>query len=398
MSLDSPVLPASGLSKLPPLSLYIHIPWCARKCPYCDFNSHPQKGTLDEAAYVDALLRDLRMEQISVSERPVQSVFIGGGTPSLFSAESIRRLLGGVTEHVSLVDDVEITLEANPGAMESERLPGYRDAGTNRLSLGVQSLNPESLRGLGRIHGPGEVFIAVDRAKRSGFEQINLDLMFGLPSQSAEMAQADLAAAIGLDPGHLSYYQLTLEPNTPFFQSPPELPDEDRLWQMQQQGHEVLMKAGFEQYEVSAFSRPGERCRHNLNYWRFGDYIGIGAGAHSKITTRDGVIRRHWKRRHPNDYLAAAAGTLPFLQGERVLRPEDLAVEFMMNALRLSDGVEEELFAATTGLSLDFMRESLGTAIKKGLLYPVKGRLCPTPLGFRFLNDLIPIFEVNGTT
>ncbi|MES9924408.1 MAG: radical SAM family heme chaperone HemW [Candidatus Thiodiazotropha endolucinida] len=398
MSSDSPALPVSGMLKLPPLSLYVHIPWCARKCPYCDFNSHPQKGALQEKAYVDALLQDLRTEQVSVSERLVQSVFIGGGTPSLFSTDSIRRLLSGMAGCISLAEDVEITLEANPGALESERLPGYREAGVNRLSLGVQSLNPESLQALGRIHGSDEAFAAVDRAVRCGFERINLDLMFGLPLQTPEMAQADLTAAIGLAPGHLSYYQLTLEPNTPFYQSPPELPDEDSLWQMQQQGHEMLLKAGFEQYEISAFSRPGERCRHNLNYWRFGDYIGIGAGAHSKITTRDGVIMRRWKRRHPNDYLAAGAGALPFLLGERVLRPQDLTVEFMMNALRLNDGVEEELFSATTGLTLDFIRESLETAIKKGLLHPVHGRLCPTPLGFRFLNELVPIFEVTDVT
>lgn len=384
--------------KLPPLSLYIHIPWCARKCPYCDFNSHAQKEAVDDLVYVEALLKDLRTELRFVSGRELQSIFIGGGTPSLFSTQSIKRLLAGVAERVALDEAVEITLEANPGALESERLPGYREAGVNRLSLGVQSLNSDSLQALGRIHGPDEVFVAVDRAHRAGFERINLDLMFGLPSQTLEMAQADLRAAIGLAPAHLSYYQLTLEPNTPFHRSPPALPDDESLWRMQRQGHDMLQQAGYEQYEISAFSRPDERCRHNVNYWRFGDYIGIGAGAHSKITTRDSVIRRHWKWRHPNDYLAAADGTQSLIQGERILQAEDLCIEFMMNALRLSGGVEASLFTATTGLGLEFIQTSLETAIEKGLLYPLDKRLCPTPLGFRFLNDLISIFEVKAAT
>ncbi|MES9969641.1 MAG: radical SAM family heme chaperone HemW [Candidatus Thiodiazotropha sp.] len=391
-------IPPSGLLKLPPLSLYIHIPWCARKCPYCDFNSHAQIGALEETAYVDALLQDLRVEQKLVLGRPLQTLFIGGGTPSLFSVESIQRLLLGVAEVMALDDTAEITLEANPGALESARLPGYREAGINRLSLGVQSLNQDSLQALGRIHGPDEVFLAVERAKQSGFERINLDLMFGLPQQTPEMARRDLQAAIDLNPGHLSYYQLTLEPNTAFYHSPPDLPDEERLWQIQQQGHRMLQQAGYEQYEISAFSRPQEQCRHNLNYWRFGDYLGIGAGAHAKLTSQDGTIRRRWKRRHPNDYLAAAKGDSSFLQGERVLQAEDLVIEFMMNALRLRDGVEADLFHATTGLDLALMEDSLNDAIQKGLLSPVHGRLCPTPLGLRFLNDLIGIFQVNDTT
>jgi oxygen-independent coproporphyrinogen-3 oxidase len=251
------------------------------------------------------------------------------------------------------------------------------------------------LQALGRIHGPEEVVLAVERAKQSGYQRINLDLMFGLPSQTPEMVLRDLTTAIDLGVGHLSYYQLTLEPNTPFYRSPPPLPDEDSLWQMQRQGHELLRQNGFEQYEISAFSRPGEQCRHNLNYWRFGDYLGIGAGAHSKITSRDGVIRRRWKKRHPNHYLAAVKDSLIFLQGERVLRPDDLMIEFMMNALRLSDGVDLELFNSTTGLDLDFIRTPLKRAVEKGLLQPVERGLCPTPLGFRFLNDLLGVFEVN---
>jgi oxygen-independent coproporphyrinogen-3 oxidase len=381
--------------KLPPLSLYIHIPWCVRKCPYCDFNSHAQKQGVDDLAYVDALLQDLRTEQDFVSGRVVQSIFIGGGTPSLFSTHSIKQLLAGVDALVALDETVEITLEANPGTLESERLPGYREAGINRLSLGVQSLNPDSLQALGRIHGPDEVVLAVERAHGAGFERINLDLMFGLPSQTLEMALKDLATAIELRAGHLSYYQLTLEPNTPFHQSPPPLPDEEVLWQIQRQGHELLSQSGFEQYEISAFSRPGEQCGHNLNYWRFGDYLGIGAGAHSKITSRDGVIRRRWKKRHPNDYLAAFKGPLTFVQGERILQPDDLMIEFMMNALRLSDGVDLKLFNTATGLDPEFIRIPLRRAVEKGLLESVEGVLRPTPLGFRFLNDLLAIFEVN---
>ncbi|MEW8399340.1 MAG: radical SAM family heme chaperone HemW [Candidatus Thiodiazotropha sp.] len=383
----------SGLLGQPPLTLYIHIPWCVRKCPYCDFNSHPQKTGLDEKAYVDALLADLRIERELVMGRSIESVFIGGGTPSLFSAEGIGRLLSGIADAVTWGEEIEITMEANPGALESLRLPGYREAGVNRLSLGAQSLNPDSLQALGRIHGPDEIVAAVERAKQAGFERINLDMMFGLPRQTPAMAAADLAAAIALNPGHISYYQLTLEPNTPFHLSPPELPDEDRLWQIQLQGSESLRKAGFEQYEVSAFARPGERCRHNLNYWRFGDYLGIGAGAHGKVTTRDGVIRRRWKRRHPNDYLSAAGGALPFLQGERQLDAQDLTVEFMMNALRLRQGVEAALFPAATGLGLDSLGGPLSVAIEKGLIHPVGDRLQPTPLGCRFLNDLLSLFE-----
>ncbi len=389
-------MPETALISASPLTLYIHIPWCARKCPYCDFNSHQLKTEVDEDVYIDALLQDLKIESELVAGRPIEAVFIGGGTPSLFSAKGIGRLMSGVARHVALVDDPEVTLEANPGAIESERLPGYREAGVNRLSLGVQSLNADSLRALGRIHGPDEAFAAVDRAKQAGFERINLDMMFGLPGQTLDMAKRDLQSAIGLSPGHLSYYQLTLEPNTPFYRAPPELPDDDALWLIQRQGHGMLHDAGYTQYEVSAFSRPGEQCRHNLNYWRFGDYLGIGAGAHGKVTTPDGLIRRRWKKRHPNDYLGAMNGASEFLQGEHYLQSGDLTVEFMMNALRLRDGVEAGLFTETTGLRLKCIDRLLKAAVDKGLLHPVKERLCATPLGYRFLNDLISMFEVNG--
>ncbi|MEL0585819.1 MAG: radical SAM family heme chaperone HemW [Candidatus Thiodiazotropha sp. (ex. Lucinoma kazani)] len=378
----------------PPLSLYIHIPWCVRKCPYCDFNSHAMREVIDEGIYVEALLKDLYIDRELVGERPIETIFMGGGTPSLFSSDAIGQLLKGVQELVDFSDQVEITLEANPGTLEAEQFPGYRDVGINRLSLGVQSLNADSLRALGRIHGTQEVYAAVGRAKRAGFEHINLDMMFGLPQQTLDMAQSDLVSAIALETGHLSYYQLTLEPNTPFHQSPPHLPDEEILWQMQRQGQMMLEKVGFSQYEVSAFARQGERCKHNLNYWRFGDYVGIGAGAHGKLTTVDGVIKRRWKRRHPNDYLAATVDSKGFTQGDRTLQPEDLLIEFMMNALRLREGVESELFHATTGLPLAAITELLERAVDKGLLLPDSERLCPSPLGRRFLNDLLEIFEV----
>jgi oxygen-independent coproporphyrinogen-3 oxidase len=379
--------------KLPPLSLYIHIPWCQRKCPYCDFNSHAVSGEIDEAGYVEALLADLSLELEFVGGRPLQSIFIGGGTPSLFSPAAIGLLLDGVEERLPWVDEMEITLEANPGAVESEQFAALREAGVNRLSIGVQSFHAESLRALGRIHGPQEALRAVELAKRGGFERINLDLMFGLPGQTLAQAREDMRTAIELDTEHLSYYQLTLEPNTLFHHQPPALPDEDSLWAIQEQGLGQLQQAGFEQYEVSAFARPRARCRHNLNYWRFGDYIGIGAGAHGKLTLADGAIQRRWKLRGPSDYLQAAAEG-GALQGCRHLGSQDLVVEFMMNALRLSQGVESSCFEATTGLSLNRVAPMLEEARERGLLSADETRLRPTPLGFRFLTDLLGLFEV----
>ncbi|MCU7935046.1 MAG: radical SAM family heme chaperone HemW [Candidatus Thiodiazotropha sp. (ex Dulcina madagascariensis)] len=384
--------------KPPPLSLYIHIPWCQRKCPYCDFNSHAVTGEVDEIAYVDALLKDLRGDLPLLGGRSLATIFIGGGTPSLFSVNAMACLLERVKGLVGFTREVEITLEANPGALEAERLPGYREAGINRLSLGVQSLNASSLLALGRIHDPQQAIDAVVRAKQAGFEHINLDMMFALPQQTTATAREDLASVIELGAGHLSYYQLTLEPNTPFYRTPPPLPDEETLWDIQQQGEAMLARAGFDHYEISAFARPGEVCRHNLNYWRFGDYLGIGAGAHGKVTTADGLIKRYWKYRHPSDYLAAGAGSSGFVQGERTLQPPDLVLEFMMNALRLSAGVETALFQATTGLSVTAIRDRLHLAEAKGLLLPVNERLRPTSLGQRFLNDLLAFFEVNAVS
>ncbi|MCG7947587.1 MAG: radical SAM family heme chaperone HemW, partial [Candidatus Thiodiazotropha taylori] len=315
----------------PPLSLYIHIPWCVRKCPYCDFNSHAVKQGLPEQAYVDALLNDLSLDSKLIDGRQLSSIFIGGGTPSLFSSTAVARLLEGIERRFAFAESMEITLEANPGAVEAGSFAGYRQAGVNRLSLGFQSLQTSMLQALGRIHSPQEARDAFAQARKAGFDNINIDLMFGLPEQTLAMAEVDLAAAIELDSEHLSYYQLTLEPNTPFHHAPPAVPDDEQLWLMQQQGMELLANAGYNHYEVSAYARQGRECRHNMNYWRFGDYLGIGAGAHAKLSLADGGVKRFWKQRHPDAYLAADK-TSDFIQGERLLAEEDLVVEFMMNA------------------------------------------------------------------
>ena len=372
----------------PPLSLYIHIPWCVRKCPYCDFNSHAATERLDEEAYVDALLADLAAEAPFALGRPLHSIFIGGGTPSLFSPAAIERLLRGVRGELPWAEDIEITLEANPGTVEAARFAGYRSAGVNRLSLGVQSFDAGMLRALGRIHGPGEAVSAVENAQAAGFERINLDFMFGLPGQTPDQALSDLQRAIELATEHLSYYQLTLEPNTPFHRQPPQLPDDERIWEIQQAGHAQLAEAGFAQYEVSAFARAGGECRHNFNYWRFGDYLGIGAGAHGKVSDAGGTIRRRWKQRHPEAYLRG-----PVLKGERTLSPGDCVIEFMMNALRLSDGVEAACFEQATGLSPALIDAPLRTARARGLMRDDPLRLCATDLGARFLNDLLELFD-----
>jgi putative oxygen-independent coproporphyrinogen III oxidase len=374
-----------------PLSLYIHIPWCVRKCPYCDFNSHAIGDRPDELAYVDALLADFEVDATLALERPLQSIFIGGGTPSLFTPEAIDRLLSGVRDRSTWADDIEITLEANPGAVESAHYAGYRAAGVNRLSLGVQSFDAESLRALGRIHGPDEAQRAVESARAVGFDRINLDLMFALPAQTLQQAISDLEHAIALGTEHLSYYQLTLEPNTPFHHRPPRLPADDMIWEMQQTGHAMLAAAGFDQYEISAFARPGGQCRHNLNYWRFGDYLGIGAGAHGKLTSADGNIHRRSKRRHPTDYMEG-----PALKGTRELQAEDRVIEFMLNALRLRHGVERALFPQATGLSLEIIAVAMQSALERGLMHADAERLCATPLGFRFLNNLLELFDGIG--
>jgi len=375
---------------LPPLSLYIHFPWCVRKCPYCDFNSHAVRGDLPEDQYIDALLADLESDLPRVWGRPVRTVFLGGGTPSLFSPEAIERLLAGVRARVALVPEAEVTLEANPGTVETERFRGYRAAGVNRLSIGIQSFQPEQLHTLGRIHGRDEALAAAQAARAAGFDNFNLDLMFGLPQQTLDEALTDLRTALALHPTHLSLYQLTLEPNTLFHAQPPELPDEDVLAAMQEALQAELADAGFAQYEVSAYARAGRRCRHNLNYWQFGDYLGIGAGAHAKITDAEGVTRL-WKVKQPRDYLETA-GTPAGLGGEQRPSRDDVVFEFMLNALRLTEGVPALLFNERTGLDPSCMQKPLTQAMARGLLEPGLEHIRPTPLGRRFLNELVALF------
>lgn len=365
-----------------------------RKCPYCDFNSHAISDEMDESLYVDALLKDMAMDASLAAGRPLQSIFIGGGTPSLFSPAAICRLLSSVGEYVTLAKGIEITMEANPGTLEASHFEGYREAGVNRLSIGVQSFHDSCLRALGRIHTSAEARLAIERARAAGFKRINLDLMFGLPEQDLEMAMGDLQPAIESSVEHVSYYQLTLEPNTLFHHQPPALPEEDLLWEIQQAGHGLLEKSGYSRYEISAFTRPGGECRHNLNYWRFGDYLGIGAGAHGKITHASGVIERRWKPRQPTQYLTALSQGSS-LAGSRILGREDKIIEFMMNALRLPGGVERELFHLTTGIADSEIDFAVSRAIEAKLLDADRQWLRATPLGLKFLNDLLHFFEVS---
>lgn len=374
---------------LPPLALYIHIPWCVRKCPYCDFNSHAAGPDIPEDAYVSALLDDFDRELPGALGRPLTSIFFGGGTPSLFSAVALGRLLDGLRARIPMAADVEITLEANPGTFEQNKFTAYRALGINRLSIGVQSFQADKLEALGRIHSGDEALRAAEMARRAGFDNFNLDLMHGLPGQSQDEALGDLRQAIALAPTHLSWYQLTLEPNTVFWNQPPQLPEDDILWDIQEAGQALLASAGFAQYEVSAYARPGRAARHNLNYWSFGDFIGIGAGAHGKLTAADGTVRRTWKTRLPKDYLNLAK---PFMAGDKVLEPEELPFEFLMNALRLTDGVPATLFTARTGLPLAALAEGRAVAERKGLLLADPERLAATPRGQLFLNDLLQLF------
>ena len=378
---------------LPPLSLYIHVPWCVKKCPYCDFNSHQIAGELPEKAYVDALLHDFQRElQAAGSERLIHSVFIGGGTPSLLSASAYQRLFAGL--QAFFADDIEITMEANPGTYEHDRFQSYLDAGVNRLSLGVQSFQDDKLNALGRIHCAQEAQQAIAAITKAGFGNINIDLMHGLPGQSLEDALYDLQQAIDLQPAHISWYQLTIEPNTVFYAKTPVLPPDETLWDIQEAGQALLASAGFVQYEISAYSQPGRCSQHNLNYWQFGDYIGIGAGAHGKLTNADsGQITRNWKTRMPRDYLAADVNISGnFEAGQRVLEPDELPIEFMMNALRLHEGVDARLYSERTGQSLDDISKPLQLARHKGLLDARTDRLKPTPTGRLFLNDLLELF------
>ncbi|MDH3980021.1 MAG: radical SAM family heme chaperone HemW [Gammaproteobacteria bacterium] len=370
----------------PPLSLYIHIPWCVRKCPYCDFNSHEAPSGIPQQAYVSALLADLEQELPAVWGRPVESIFIGGGTPSLFKPEAIEQLLSGVRSRVQLKPGAEITLEANPGTVDREHFEGFRAAGINRLSIGVQSFKDDLLEGIGRIHSGREAIRAAEAAHDAGFDNFNLDLMFGLPGQAQPQALDDLRTAIDLEPAHLSWYELTIEPNTWFYRHPPQLPDDTALWDMQLAGRTLLEQNGYARYEVSAWSQPGRQCRHNLNYWQFGDYLGIGAGAHGKITNAaTQKINRRTKIRHPKQYLDAKA----FASSCKELTANDVTLEFVMNALRLDAGFSTALFTATTGLPVTTIEDTATAAMNAGLLVSKDNSLRASELGQRYLNELL---------
>ncbi|GAA0209315.1 radical SAM family heme chaperone HemW [Kangiella japonica] len=388
----------------PPLSLYIHIPWCVRKCPYCDFNSHAVKNLksenqtefdLPEQEYIDRLIEDLEQELPKVWGRRLHSIFIGGGTPSLFSPESLDRLLSAVRARLPFENNIEITMEANPGTFEAEKFRGFRKAGINRLSIGVQSFNAKHLEQLGRIHNPQQAIDAAKFAHEAGYDSFNLDLMHGLPNQTLEQALNDLETAISLKPHHISWYQLTLEPNTLFHQQPPQLPHDEVLWDIQEAGQKLLADHGYQQYETSAYSKaPGLRAKHNLNYWQFGDYLGIGAGAHGKITRLDlGEIHRTTKKRHPKDYLQ---GSLSDISQDTAIPNRELPFEFMLNALRLIDGVPVTLFSQYTGLPINHIREVLQEAVADGLLENDPARLQPTEKGALFLNELLERFIPNS--
>jgi len=374
---------------LPPLGLYIHLPWCQRKCPYCDFNSH-EAAHIPEEDYIRALLLDLHDDLHLVQGRTVDSVFIGGGTPSLFSAAGIGALLKGVADSLALAPGAEITVEANPGSAEAEKFSAIRDAGVNRLSLGIQSFDDLRLQALGRVHNSDEALAAIAAAKGAGFDSVNLDLMHGLPGQSARDATNDLRSAIAAEPQHLSWYQLTIEPNTVFHKQQPALPPEEELEAIQQRGEQLLADNGFTQYEVSAYSRDGFQCRHNRNYWSFGDYLGIGAGAHGKITFGDSRIERYAKRRQPAEYLSAPAGA--FVANRRELPGGDIAGEFVMNALRLNEGFSLSLFSARTSLDHSVLEPTLSMLAQRGLLVREGDRIATTVLGRRFLDTVVAEF------
>ncbi|MHB8424192.1 MAG: radical SAM family heme chaperone HemW [Gammaproteobacteria bacterium] len=373
---------------VPPLSLYLHLPWCIRKCPYCDFNSHALKGELPEADYVTALVCDLDQDLPRVAGRRVESVFFGGGTPSLFRPESIARILGEARRRLPFAADVEVTLEANPGTVERGRFAEYRAAGITRLSIGVQSFNPRHLEALGRIHGTAEAVHATEEAHAAGLANFNLDLMYGLPGQDVWEARTDMERALSLAPAHLSHYQLTLEPHTPFYAHPPRLPHDEQVWQMQQECQTLLHNRGYAQYEISAYARAGQQCRHNVNYWRFGDYLGVGAGAHGKLTSVNlDTIVRLWKVRHPAAYLQDA-GTPAGIGGITEVTAADRAFEFMLNRLRLMQAFAAADFESATGLSFNRVRATLEQARTAGLMEMTDGQWSTTPRGQTYLNDL----------
>ena len=381
----------------PALSLYVHIPWCVQKCPYCDFNSHALKADIPEEEYIDALLEDLDTDieryQLAGDPRLLHSIFIGGGTPSLISADGIGRLLRGIEARIAFKPDIEITMEANPGTIEAERFVGYRHMGVTRISIGVQSFEPEKLTRLGRIHGRDEAVNAAKLAHQIGLNSFNLDLMHGLPDQTLDQALADLDRAIELAPPHLSWYQLTIEPNTMFYFKPPTLPDDDALWDIFDLGHQKLTEAGYVQYEISGYSKPGYQCQHNLNYWRFGDYLGIGCGSHGKLSFADGRIVRTTKVKHPRGYLAAYQNLAkPYLDSEQLVEDVDRPFEFFMNRFRLIEPCPKADFSATTGLPISVIQPTLDWAIEQGYLSDNDTHWQITEKGKLFLNDLLAAF------
>jgi len=382
-------IPAMPALATPPLALYVHFPWCVRKCPYCDFNSYTLKGELPQGAYLERLRQDIAAQARTVEGRSIVSVFLGGGTPSLFPPQAIGRVLESARAQLPLAADAEVTLEANPGTIERGRFAEYRAAGVTRVSLGAQSFNPQALAALGRIHSPADTRVAAEELHAAGLANFNLDLMYALPGQDPAGALQDLAEALALSPAHLSHYQLTLEPGTAFAAQPPPLPDEDAAWAMLAACAERLEAGGFEQYEVSAWSRPGARCRHNLNYWTFGDYLGVGAGAHGKLSFASELrIERTTQPREPRRYLTAADAGL----ARRAVAPAERPFEFMLNALRLSAGFDAGLFAARTGLPFEQVAPQLESQERRGLLLRTRSGYRPSPLGLRFLNDLLVEF------
>lgn len=381
-----------NLTALPPLSLYIHIPWCVKKCPYCDFNSHKSPDLLPENDYIDALIRDLEQEVPNIWGRNIKTVFIGGGTPSLFSAKAYDRLFSSLRALLPISHNAEITLEANPGTFDQERFADYLSLGINRLSIGIQSFNNDSLQALGRIHDGQQAIRAVEAAHKVGFENFNLDLMFGLPHQTEKTAREDIETAIALEPAHLSYYQLTIEPNTLFHKQPPTLPDDDPIFDWQIDSQHRLSKAGYTQYEVSAYAKNKRRCQHNLNYWQFGDYLGIGAGAHGKISdaAKQSITRRS-KQKQPQAYISSA-GTGESILTNEIITTRDIGFEFMLNALRLTDGFPTPLFYQHVGLPISHIDKALQKAEQQELVTWDIHRICPTEKGQRYLNSLIELF------
>lgn len=374
--------------KTPPLALYVHLPWCVRKCPYCDFNSHTAGDAAPKRRYIDALRRDLLHERERADDRPLQSIFLGGGTPSLFSPDEIAELLQAVRDQFAVVADAEVTMEANPGTVEFGSPAGYHEAGVTRLSVGAQSFDDSMLQSLGRIHSSDDISRAVRQVRDGGFDNFNIDLMHGLPAQTPAMALADLKAALELEPTHISWYQLTLEPNTVFYARPPaNLPDDELAFEIQEAGRALLLQHGFEQYEVSAYARDGRRCRHNMNYWTFGDYLAVGAGAHGKIS-RQGRVFRYQKPANPLQYMTSSERGVPG-KPDHALAADELLFEFMLNALRLNEGFPESLFEERTGLSAGVLLTATESARRRGLIErAASGTWLPTELGGRFLNDL----------